>query len=105
MKYRILYLPVDKPLEDGDIVVDQNGSVFTFIENTHNHLKNVIKPAKRFIVKVEYNEMTVVGPISPFNSWANNNYEFPSIDAVWSRDKDLSYSYLRIKCPVCGVLH
>lgn len=127
MMYRVLYLPVDKPLEDGCDVIDSSGKVFTYDESNDTHKGWVIKRAEMFIVGREFNIDKVVGKPSPAaRKWLKEGMEVKVVDCEhWyyhleqkkytGRVRDLQIGagtstpettqVIRVRCQCCQNLH
>lgn len=96
MIYKYLYLPVDKPLEDGCMVISSNGDVFEYHAVNHYTARKLIV-GEPFIVKIEYNQMHVVGIPSPDARWLKNGDVIPRpLHSLVVGD-----SVVKIKCPTC----
>ena len=124
MLYKALFLPVDKPLEDGCDCVFQSGEHYIYDESKSQFIKAAIKRAELFLVSYEFNQLIVVGKPSPEALWLKNGMNVKEVDCeLYMHDKygwvniirvepnDLKFvlenktTYWRIKCPTCGVLH
>lgn len=118
MKYKAIYLPVDKPLTDGCIVIDVDGNVCNYNKEDNRDYYKYRKVAELFLVSVEFNEVWVVGrPSEESLKWLKGGVEVKSVDCQkgivyneeWRPIAGELYSsnavVFRIKCPVCGMLH
>lgn len=120
MLYKSLFLPVDKPLEDGCDIINQSGEVFTYNESSDFWHKEAIRRAELFLVSMEFNQLVVIGKPSPAAKWLTNGIDVKAIDCekwLWDvhhkewcgeasfTDQTNFHDYWRIKCPSCGQLH
>jgi len=109
MKYKAIYLPVDKPLTDGCKIINSSGEVFTYTEdNKIGWAIPSIKVAEMFLVKEEYNQRIVVGYITPdATKWVTPGMEFKTFECVNIKDDEDQF-YLptfSIVCPTCKTKH
>lgn len=129
MKCKLLYLPVDKPLEDGCMIATIKGETFEYKESEgRGWSKDSIRVVEPFLVCFEFNEMKVMGRPSPEALKFLKKTEVPEVKSVdcmeylhdgdgWMpigdytgdigryRWKCPDYFMWRVKCPTCGVLH
>lgn len=126
MFYKALFLPVDKPLEDGCDIINQSGEVFTYNESSDFWRKDAIRRAELFLVSYEFNQIVVIGRPSPEATWLKNGMDVKACDCeewvystkekkwhgkINAKDVPMSWSVddycfcWRIKCPTCQVLH
>lgn len=95
MKYLILYLPVDRELEDGCMAVNQQGEAVRYAIGM---ITSTLRPADPFVVVDEYNQRRVIGRISGREMrWLKNGQEIPSRCVTPSLGGEVI-----ITCPTCG---
>ncbi len=124
MKYKLLYLPVDKPIIDGCILMDSSGETFPYDANAPRDLKTEhLCVAEPFLVTFEFNRAVVVGQPSPLVNWLKIGEEVKAADCEkayisphlpeglvkFYKDPEpgstVTKEVIRIKCPTCGHLH
>lgn len=128
MLYKALYLPVDKPLEDGCDVINKSGEVFTYdAEQSGVGDGKYILRAELFLVSFEFNQLVIIGMPSPEAGWLKNGMDVKAVDCeafIYNKGKkewsercddpeifmlgnlnDFLRVYFRIKCPTCHNLH
>ena len=122
--YKSLFLPVDKPLEDGCDCVNSLGEHFTYHEVQHFSMRDHFKRAELFLVDYRFNQMIVVGRPSHEAIWLRNGTMVKEVDCeqwYWNANEmkweeyiqtgklyfniDHLIPYWRILCPTCQKLH
>lgn len=108
MPYKVMYLPVDKPITDGCKVINRSGVVTTYEEETPIELvKRHLKRAELFIVTEEFNQRVIVGKPARTNKWIKAGDELRAIDCQVSigAQKPGEYPEVRITCHICRAQH
>ena len=124
MKYTLLYLPVDKPITEGCVLIRPDGKTFEYYkaDGLEDSYISKCKVAELFFVKEEYNQQKIVGKPSPgVLKWAKVGESFRSLDCnpgfitnnAWKDVAVDTYNmikykedvFIQVKCPTCGHLH
>lgn len=124
MFYHYVFLPVDGPLEDGCWVMDSAGIPFIYNMVTHLGLNmENFKVCEPFLVEYVFNEMKVVGRVSPTVDWLGIGSNVKAVDCekayinptlppglIKFYDKPVgdglaSAEVWRVRCPTCKKLH
>lgn len=108
--YLALYLPIDIPLTDGCLVINQYNEVFEYDADAYVYQSTeFILPCALKLVNMVYNTPVVLGPISQEAKWiksgdtllVKNCKETTLIDEI---SKEVTTVW-RIVCPNCSSLH
>lgn len=102
--YTVKYLPVDKPLTDGCIVIDRSGKNFVFNSYTHHHMEDDVRVAELFLVAYDYNQPVVVGRPAPASlKWVKPGIEVTHGNCeFYPTNADDQIPTVAIRCPCCG---
>ena len=111
MKYTLLYLPVDKPITNGCILIRPDGKTFEYLKSDglHSSYLAICKVAELFFVTYEYNYMKIIGrPSEGAVKWLKVGESVKAADCkhMPMSEYDLGGPLMiHVKCPTCAVLH
>lgn len=99
MLYTVIYLPTNKPVEDGDFVMDSSGEVFFYRYYDHDHVKADLRCATLCLVETKYNLQKCIAEIPPHIKWVKPGMQIKGLDCT------MTPQGITINCPTCGHQH